>query len=113
MEQYDPVYNFHSEQCGIDIEMSDSYKTRNDILSLLHSHANNWLGLALARAPIVLQATLQVNTFLVFVLFVPLRASQDYLVANQNPSTQSVELGASIALQFASSIGPAERKIGK
>lgn len=54
------MYNFHSEQCGITLEMSDSYKTRNDILTALHSNANNWFGLALARAPIELQATLQV-----------------------------------------------------
>ena len=60
--KYDPVFNFHSEQCKIDLEMTDSYKARNDILSALHTHANNWLGLALARAPIELQATLQVSS---------------------------------------------------
>lgn len=41
--------------------MSDSYNIRNDILASLHNHANNWLGFALARAPMELQATLQVS----------------------------------------------------
>ena len=40
--------------------MSDSYKIRNDILASLHNYANNWLGLALARAPMELQGSLQV-----------------------------------------------------
>ncbi|KAL5511303.1 STT4 [Sanghuangporus vaninii] len=94
-DEYDPVFYFRSEQYGIDLEMSDSYKTRNDILASLHSHSNNWLGLALARAPIELQSTLQ-----------------KYLVTGRlSTSIQSTELGASVALQFAAAIGPSERKL--
>ncbi|THH11990.1 hypothetical protein EW145_g299 [Phellinidium pouzarii] len=94
-DEYDPTCQFHSELSDVDLELSDSYTTRNEILSRLHSNANTWFGLALARAPIELQATLQT-----------------YLVANQtNASNYPIELGASVALQFASSIGPAERKL--
>ncbi|KAI5120463.1 hypothetical protein M0805_006483 [Coniferiporia weirii] len=94
-DEFDPVYRFRSELSGIELELSDSYRTRNDILLSLHTNADTWFSLALARAPIELQATLQ-----------------NYLVANQaNAPINSVELGASVALQFASAIGPAERKI--
>ncbi|KAH8117021.1 hypothetical protein DFH11DRAFT_1687803 [Phellopilus nigrolimitatus] len=96
-DEYDPVYDFHSDLCNISLELSDSYKTRNDVLNLLHTNANIWFGNVLARAPIELQATLQ-----------------NYLASNQtDTSINSVELGASVALQFASAIGPSERKLGE
>ena len=44
----------------MNLQISDSYKIRNEMLSKLHSNANSWFALALARAPIEFQSTLQV-----------------------------------------------------
>ena len=60
LSQFNPVYEFHSERTGITLQLTDSYKVRNEILGQLHRNANNWFQLALARAPIELQSTLQV-----------------------------------------------------
>lgn len=96
----------------IDLVLSDSYQTRNDILHDLHIHANTWLGLALARAPLEIQSTLQVHIHSEEnISFLTAFDIQKYLTTV--PSIpQSAELGASLALQVASSISPAERKIG-
>ena len=112
--QYDPRFQYHSELSNLTIVLSDSYKTRNDILHTLQTSVHNWLGLALTRAPLDLQSILQVRissdrdyqcTHLKF---------QRYLVASASFTTpQSAELGASVALQFASAISPSERKIGQ
>jgi phosphatidylinositol 4-kinase len=58
--QYNPIYEFHSERTGITLQLTDSYKVRNEILGQLQRNANSWFQLALARAPIELQSTLQV-----------------------------------------------------
>jgi phosphatidylinositol 4-kinase len=63
--QYNPVYEFHSESAGITLQLTDDYKVRNDILGQLQRHANTWLELALSRAPIELQSTLQAGAFIV------------------------------------------------
>ena len=60
--QHNPVYEFHSERSDVTLELTDSYIVRNEILEKLHRNANNWLDLALARAPMELKATLQVST---------------------------------------------------
>lgn len=59
--KYDPVYNFHSDLSNINLQLSDSYTTRNEMLSRLHMMSKCWFELALARAPIEFQATLQVS----------------------------------------------------
>lgn len=58
--QYNPIYEFHSDKVGITLQLTDNYKTRNEILGQLHRNANSWFELALGRAPIELQSTLQV-----------------------------------------------------
>jgi phosphatidylinositol 4-kinase len=57
--QYNHIYEFHSARTGITLQLTDNYQVRNEILALLHRNANNWFELALGRAPIDLQSTLQ------------------------------------------------------
>jgi len=59
--QDNPVYEFHSDRTGITLELTDSYKVRNEILGQLQRNAKSWFQLALGRAPIELQSTLQVS----------------------------------------------------
>jgi phosphatidylinositol 4-kinase len=61
--QYNPAHEFHSERTAITLQLTDSYKVRNEILGQLQRNATNWFKLALARAPIELQSTLQVYFF--------------------------------------------------
>ena len=61
LAQFDPIYHYHSELANINLELPDSYRTRNEILSGLQSNATNWFGRALARDPIELRTTLQVR----------------------------------------------------
>ena len=58
--QFNPDYEFYSERVDITLHLVDNYAVRNDILAVLQRHANKWFELALGRAPIELQATLQV-----------------------------------------------------
>jgi phosphatidylinositol 4-kinase A len=112
--QYNPVYEFHSERTGITLQLTDNYKVRNDILGQLQRNANSWFHLALARAPVELQSTLQVcifarsaNTF----IDCPL---QKYLAVNQTlVGADTAELGASIAEQFGKAVGPVHRHLSK
>ncbi|KAF8529176.1 hypothetical protein BU17DRAFT_73353 [Hysterangium stoloniferum] len=84
-DEFNPVYEFSSDRVGIIIELTDSYSTRNEILAQLHRNANNWFSISLARAPIEFQAILQ-----------------KYLTSYQSIGPhEAVELGASLALQFA------------
>jgi len=46
------------------LQLTDDYKVRNDILGQLQRHANTWFELALSRAPIELQSTLQVRVII-------------------------------------------------
>ncbi|KAG6868816.1 hypothetical protein C0993_009698 [Termitomyces sp. T159_Od127] len=76
--------------------MTDDYQRRNDILRLSYRSANAWFELAMARAPIELQSTLQ-----------------KYLAVTQSSSgSHSSELGASVAEHFGKAIGPVERQLG-
>lgn len=59
--QYNPVYEFYSERADVTLQLTDSYIVRKDILGQLQRNTNNWFKLALARAPIELQSTLQVS----------------------------------------------------
>ncbi|KAF5380919.1 hypothetical protein D9615_004166 [Tricholomella constricta] len=95
MDEYNPVYEFHSERADITLQLTDDYQKRNEILGQLHRNANSWFELALARAPIELQSTLQ-----------------KYLAASQSTSgIHSSELGASVAEHFAKAIGPVQRQL--
>ncbi|KAJ3513745.1 hypothetical protein NLJ89_g2774 [Agrocybe chaxingu] len=59
LDEYNPVYEFHSDRSRISLQLSDSYQVRNDILGQLKRNANTWFELALGRAPMELQSTLQ------------------------------------------------------
>lgn len=66
-------------------------------MAQLHRNANSWFELALGRAPIELQSTLQ-----------------KYLTVHQSTSdVEGAELGASIAEQFGKAVGPVQRQISK
>ncbi|CAA7271519.1 unnamed protein product [Cyclocybe aegerita] len=95
LDEYNPVYEFHSDRSRITLQLSDSYQVRNDILGQLKRNANTWFELALGRAPMELQSTLQ-----------------KYLSVNPSLSgINSAELGASIAEQFGKAIGPVHRQL--
>ncbi|KAG1849308.1 hypothetical protein DFJ58DRAFT_795151 [Suillus subalutaceus] len=94
-DEYNPVYEFHSECTGITLQLTDDYKVRNDILGQLQRNANTWFELALSRAPIKLQSTLQ-----------------KYLTATQPLiGADATELGASVAEMFAKALGPVHRQL--
>ncbi|KAG2132611.1 hypothetical protein BD769DRAFT_1666055 [Suillus cothurnatus] len=94
-DEYNPVYEFHSECTGVTLQLTDDYKVRNDILGQLQRNANTWFELALSRAPIKLQSTLQ-----------------KYLAATQRPiGADAAELGASVAETFAKALGPVHRQL--
>lgn len=42
--------------------LTDDYAVRNEIVTTLHGVARNWLTLAISRAPIEVQSTLQVSS---------------------------------------------------
>ncbi|KAF9014020.1 hypothetical protein BDQ17DRAFT_1475819 [Cyathus striatus] len=96
LDEYNPVYEFHSDRTGIMLQLTDSYEVRNDILSQARRSANSWFELALGRAPMELQSTLQ-----------------KYLAAHQSSSSglDSAELGASTAEQFSKMIAPTQRQL--
>ncbi|KAI0064541.1 hypothetical protein BV25DRAFT_1930940 [Artomyces pyxidatus] len=95
VDEYNPIYEFHSERANITLQLSDDYKVRDEILVNLQRSASKWFELTLSRAPVELQSTLQ-----------------KYLSVNQSLSPiDSVDLGASVAEQFGKAIGPVERKL--
>ncbi|ETW86100.1 hypothetical protein HETIRDRAFT_60199 [Heterobasidion irregulare TC 32-1] len=95
IDEYNPVYEFHSERAEVTLELSDDYKVREEILNTLYRSAELWFELALSRAPVELQSTLQ-----------------KYLAVNQSLSpVDTVDLGASVAERFGKAIGPVERKL--
>jgi hypothetical protein len=64
--QYNPIYEFRSDRSDITLQLTDSYQIRKEILGQLKRNANNWFELALGRAPMELQSTLQVNITILF-----------------------------------------------
>jgi hypothetical protein len=58
--QYNPVYELHSDRVGITLQLPDDYKIRDEILLNLQRNSAKWFELALGRAPMELQSTLQV-----------------------------------------------------
>ncbi|KAH7889620.1 hypothetical protein F5I97DRAFT_1934490 [Phlebopus sp. FC_14] len=94
-DEYNPMYEFHSERTGITLQLTDDYKVRNEILEQLKRNANSWLELALSRAPIELQSTLQ-----------------KYLTATHSLAGSDMsELGPSVAEQFGKAFGPVHRRL--
>ncbi|KAJ7940268.1 hypothetical protein B0H13DRAFT_2299305 [Mycena leptocephala] len=94
IDEYNPTYEFYSDRTGITLQLTDSYTVRNEILGQLHRNATNWFELALGRAPVELQSTLQ-----------------KYLSGNSSTGSEWTELGASVAEQFGKSIGPVQRQL--
>ncbi|KAI9508312.1 hypothetical protein F5148DRAFT_1275830 [Russula earlei] len=93
VDEYNPVYEFHSDRVAITLQLPDDYKIRDEILVNLQRNSSRWFELALSRAPMELQSTLQ-----------------KYLAVNQSLSPiDTVDLGASIAENYAKAIGPVER----
>ncbi|KZT27321.1 atypical/PIKK/PI4K protein kinase [Neolentinus lepideus HHB14362 ss-1] len=94
-DEFNPTYEFHSDRSNITLYITDNYQVRKEILAQLQRNANSWLQLALGRAPVELQSTLQ-----------------KYLAINQSLSPDdSLELGATVATNFGKAIGPAERQL--
>ncbi|THU88594.1 hypothetical protein K435DRAFT_821590 [Dendrothele bispora CBS 962.96] len=95
-DEFNPVYEFESDRTGIVLQMTDSYQVRHEILLQLQRNANSWFELALGRAPIELQSTLQ-----------------KYLAINQTiaNASDSSELGATIAEEFGKAVGPVSRQL--
>lgn len=95
------------------LHLTDEYKVRNEILAQLLKHTNSWFQLALARAPVELQATLQVyssNSSSIKQFSIPL---QKYLAVNQCFfGSDTADLGATIAEQYGKSIGATSRHLG-
>ncbi|KAF9227759.1 hypothetical protein BS17DRAFT_726240 [Gyrodon lividus] len=94
-DEYNPMFDFHSERTGISLQLTDDYRVRGEILGQLQRNANDWFELALSRAPIELQSTLQ-----------------KYLAATQSlTGSDTAELGASVAEKFAKAFGPVHRQL--
>ncbi|KAG8969691.1 phosphatidylinositol-4- kinase [Tulasnella sp. 419] len=94
-DEYTPRPDFHSNRSDITIHLTDSYAVRNDILEKLHKNATQWFHNAISRAPIEVQAILQ-----------------RYLGEYQSIALpDAVELGASVALECVTALGPLDRKI--
>ena len=62
--QYNPVYESHSDRVDITLQLPDDYKIRDEILLNLQRNSAKWFELALSRAPMELQSTLQVTALI-------------------------------------------------
>jgi phosphatidylinositol 4-kinase A len=97
---------------GITLQLPDDYKIRDEILLNLQRNSAKWFELALSRAPMELQSTLQVTASIALHSDKTYRLSKKYLAVNQSLSPiDSVDLGASIAENYGKVIGPVERKL--
>ncbi|OCF44647.1 phosphatidylinositol 4-kinase [Kwoniella heveanensis CBS 569] len=93
-DEYSPVYDFSSDKMDLTLHLTDDYAVRNEIVTNLHQVARNWLTLAISRAPIEVQSTLQSY----------LNESRDVLLID------SVEMGAGLALHYSKSISRLDRQ---
>ncbi|KAF5358382.1 hypothetical protein D9756_001382 [Leucocoprinus leucothites] len=95
VNEYEPTWEYYSERVNITLQLTDNYQIRNEILSNLLRNANSWFELALSRAPLELQSTLQ-----------------KYLAVNQSVlGANSADLGASVAERFGKDVGPIHRHL--
>lgn len=82
------------------------------MLALLHRNANGWFELALGRAPVELQSTLQVAPISHCSEHSYQYLPQKYLAIKQGYSgVGSTDLGASVAEDFGKAVGPVERQL--
>lgn len=93
-QQYSPTHYFTSDKLELTLELTDDYSVRNEITTQLHSVAQKWLTLAISRAPIEVQSTLQSY----------LNEARDVLLID------SVEMGAGLALQYSKAISRLDRQ---
>ncbi|KAK4686496.1 phosphatidylinositol 4-kinase A, partial [Tremellales sp. Uapishka_1] len=93
-DEYSPVYEFRSDKMDLTLQLTDDYAVRNEIVTQLHAVARSWLTLAISRAPIEVQSTLQQY----------LNESKDVLLID------SVEMGAGLALHYAKVISRLDRQ---
>ncbi|GAA5895284.1 hypothetical protein JCM5296_002030 [Sporobolomyces johnsonii] len=59
IDEYTPVYHFHSAYSDFSVSLSDDYSMRNRILRELHQHVRVWLKAGLTRSPLEMQGLLQ------------------------------------------------------
>ncbi|BEJ13679.1 hypothetical protein CspHIS471_0308530 [Cutaneotrichosporon sp. HIS471] len=93
-DEYSPVHDFRSDKLDLVLVLTDDYAVRNDITTQLYSVAQRWLTLAISRAPLEVQSTLQSY----------LNESRDVLLID------SVEMGAGLALHFSKAISRLDRQ---
>ncbi|WRT70200.1 uncharacterized protein IL334_007194 [Kwoniella shivajii] len=93
-DEYSPVYEFTSDKMDLTLHLTDDYAVRNEITTQLHTVTRHWLTVAISRAPIEVQSTLQTY----------LNESRDVLLID------SVEMGAGLALHFSKAISRLDRQ---
>ncbi|KAL1412783.1 Phosphatidylinositol 4-kinase stt4 [Vanrija albida] len=93
-DEYSPTHHFKSDKIKLTLELTDDYAARNEITTSLHSVSHRWFTMAISRAPIEVQSTLQSY----------LKESRDVLLLD------SVELGAGVALHFAKAVSRLDRQ---
>lgn len=82
------------------------------MLGQLKRVSNTWFELALERAPMELQSTLQVYFLPLYLQFLCSWPWKKYLAVNKaSAGNNSSELGASMAELFGKSIGPVNRQL--
>ncbi|GAA5971211.1 hypothetical protein JCM21900_000619 [Sporobolomyces salmonicolor] len=59
IDEYTPVYHFHSAYSDFSVSLSDDYSMRNRILRELHQYVRVWLKAGLTRSPLEMQGLLQ------------------------------------------------------
>ncbi len=113
--QYSPVYEFRSDKMDLTLQLTDNYAVRNEIVTQLHAVARTWLTLAISRAPIEVQSTLQVSRSpLLICRPVLIPCSQSYLNESRDVLLiDSVEMGAGLALHYAKIISRLDRQESK
>ncbi|KDE03986.1 hypothetical protein MVLG_05555 [Microbotryum lychnidis-dioicae p1A1 Lamole] len=59
VDEYTPLYRFHSSRANFDVVLPDDYSIRNSVLTELHRYARSWLKAGLTRAPSEMRGLLQ------------------------------------------------------
>lgn len=93
-DEYSPIHEFRSDKMDLTLILTDDYAVRNEISTQLYQVAQRWFTLAISRAPLEVQSTLQSY----------LNESRDVLLID------SVEMGAGVALHFSKAISRLDRQ---
>lgn len=93
-DEYSPIHEFKSDKMDLTLILTDDYSVRNEISTQLYNVAQRWLTLAISRAPLEVQSTLQSY----------LNESRDVLLID------SVEMGAGVALHYSKAISRLDRQ---